>query len=287
MATTVYGRVQPFSKEETITAYLEQMSMYFELLKMSRSWTLLLKNQKAVVIAERFWFYRRDQAAEETIAEFVAALRKLATHCTGEFLSALHDRLVRGLRDETTQIFWRLFVWCPARLVRGLRDETTQKRLLSEASLTLTEAIAISQSQAGDREQVRKLKSPSQAAGELWAAQWEEDLVVPSLEAREKQLVIIVGGVIQERLVGSRMQRVIVVANLATLPSWGVQRREKESLLGYNFVVCLKSWANCIIILVFCFPRSNDIRASGYTGRNWPIRKPLLWEQGTLFWSIE
>ncbi len=49
------------------------------------------------------------------------------------------------------------------RLVRGLRDETTQKRLLSEASLTLTEAIAIF---AGYREQVRKLKSPSQAAGD-------------------------------------------------------------------------------------------------------------------------
>ncbi len=31
MAATVYGRVQPFSKEkEPITAYLEQMSMYFE-----------------------------------------------------------------------------------------------------------------------------------------------------------------------------------------------------------------------------------------------------------------
>ncbi len=57
------------------------------------------------------------------------------------------------------------------------------------------------------------------------------------------------------------MQRVIVVANVATLPSCVVQRRGKESLLAYNFVVCLISWANCIIILVFCFPRSNDIRA--------------------------
>ncbi len=56
------------------------------LLKMSRSWTLLLDNQKAVVIAERFRFYRRDQAAEGTIAEFVAALRNLATHCDfGDF----------------------------------------------------------------------------------------------------------------------------------------------------------------------------------------------------------
>ncbi len=60
---------------------------------------------KALVIAERFRFYRQDQAAEETIAEFVAALRKLATNRNfGDSLSdALHDRLVCGLRDEEAQ----------------------------------------------------------------------------------------------------------------------------------------------------------------------------------------
>ena len=36
---------------------------------------------KRVIIAERFHFHKPDQAAGETIADFDAALWKLATHC--------------------------------------------------------------------------------------------------------------------------------------------------------------------------------------------------------------
>ena len=36
---------------------------------------------KALVIAERFRFYQRSQAPEETVDNFVASLRKLATNC--------------------------------------------------------------------------------------------------------------------------------------------------------------------------------------------------------------
>ena len=38
------------------------------------------KPQK-VVIAERFHFYKRHQAVGELIVDYVAELRKLATHC--------------------------------------------------------------------------------------------------------------------------------------------------------------------------------------------------------------
>ena len=60
---------------------------------------------KRLIIARRFYFHRRDQAAQETIAEYIAELRKLATPCEfGQYLDqALHDRLVCGLRSETTQ----------------------------------------------------------------------------------------------------------------------------------------------------------------------------------------
>ncbi len=76
------------------------------------------------------------------MADFVAALRKLATKCDfGEFLNdALRDRVVCGIRDENTQ-----------------------KRLLSEATLTLNSAVDLAQSLESAGEQVKKLKETSQA----------------------------------------------------------------------------------------------------------------------------
>ena len=55
------------------------------------------------VIAERYRFHRRDQTPGETIAAYVAELRKLTTHCkfedTTDFLDqSLRDRFVCGLR---------------------------------------------------------------------------------------------------------------------------------------------------------------------------------------------
>ena len=78
---------------------------------------------QCVIIAERFHFYKRDQAAGESIAEFDAALRKLATHCN--FGTTLDD----ALRD---------------RFVCGLRHESIQRRLLSEKELTYAKAMEIS-----------------------------------------------------------------------------------------------------------------------------------------------
>ena len=44
---------------------------------------------RRLVIAEKFQFHRRAQASDESIAEFDAALRKLATHCEfGETLES-------------------------------------------------------------------------------------------------------------------------------------------------------------------------------------------------------
>ena len=58
-----------------------------------------------VVIAERFYFHKRGQGANESIADYMAALRQLATHCAfANFLDdALRDRLVCGLRSTAIQ----------------------------------------------------------------------------------------------------------------------------------------------------------------------------------------
>lgn len=83
------------------------------------------------MIAERFHFYKRDQAAGETAADFDVALRKLALHC--KFEATLDD----ALRD---------------RFVCGLRHESIQRRLLSETELTYTKAMDIAQAmEAADR----------------------------------------------------------------------------------------------------------------------------------------
>ena len=86
---------------------------------------------KPLIIAERFHFYRRTQQAEESTAEFEAALRKLSLHC--EFETHLEE----ALRD---------------RFVCGLKNEAVQKRLLGEADHTLVRAVTTAQSmEAADR----------------------------------------------------------------------------------------------------------------------------------------
>ena len=93
----------------------------------------ILKKQfepQPVIIAERFQFHRQQQEANETTAEYVAELRRLATTCEQQ---ALRDRVVCGLRHE------------PSRM-----------KLLTESKLTLNEAIEIAQSvEAAERNSQR------------------------------------------------------------------------------------------------------------------------------------
>ena len=54
---------------------------------------------KRSVITEHFHFYKQDQAADETIADFDVALRKLAVHCkfSDHLQETLHNHFVHGL----------------------------------------------------------------------------------------------------------------------------------------------------------------------------------------------
>ena len=77
-----------------------------------------------IVIAERYYFHRRNQAEGESIAEYIAELRRLSIKC--EF----GDYLEQALRD---------------RLVCGLRSKDIQEELLTKSDLTLTRAQEIAE----------------------------------------------------------------------------------------------------------------------------------------------
>ena len=54
-----------------------------------------------LVIAQRFKFHQRNQKSGESIAQFVAELRKCAEHCDFQLDETIRDRLICGLRNET------------------------------------------------------------------------------------------------------------------------------------------------------------------------------------------
>ena len=180
MATS-YGQIQEFCPEnESVEAYLERVELYFEanniaedrqvavflsiiggknyavlrnLLSPTKPSTKMLSELRAsltnhfapkrVVIAERFRFYRKEQAVGESVADYEAELRRLATQCDfGQYLD-------QALRD---------------RLVCGLRSEATQKHLLSKADLTLARALEIAQSQEAAERNALELKGKDAAA---------------------------------------------------------------------------------------------------------------------------
>jgi len=159
---TSFGKIDVFQPEaEEFSAYLERVELYFEangikqdkqvpvflsvlgaktysLLrtlvapesprsKEFKTLAELLKDHfqpKPLVIAERFTFHRRNQQREESVMQYLAELRRLATHC--EF----KDYLDEALRD---------------RFVCGLNSEAIQKRLLTEDKLDLKRALELAQ----------------------------------------------------------------------------------------------------------------------------------------------
>ena len=90
------------------------------------------------VIAERFKFHRRNQRDGETVAQYLAEMRKLTEQCD------LKDYLEEALRD---------------RLVCGLRSEAIQRKLLVEESLTLQRAYEIAHSMEIANRQASELQA--------------------------------------------------------------------------------------------------------------------------------
>ena len=90
-------------------------------------------------IMQRFTFNTRSQKEGETVAQFVAELRRLSEHCAhGETVDAM-------LRD---------------RLVCGMRDSRAQRRLLAETSLTFKKAFELAQASEMAEKNARDLQKP-------------------------------------------------------------------------------------------------------------------------------
>ncbi len=180
MANRTYGQVLEFDPgTENVTTYLERMDMYLlanqipearqvpvflssvggktyaflrDLLAPSELKSQTLRTlydtltahyePTPLVIAERFYFHQRSQGPSESVAEYVAELRRLATHC--KFADFLND----ALRD---------------RLVCGLLSASSQKKLLSEKDLTLKRAIEIAQASEAAECNAKKLQATDSA----------------------------------------------------------------------------------------------------------------------------
>ena len=90
---------------------------------------------------ERFIFNRRNQEENESVDQYVTALRKLAQTCN--FCSCLPDSLIRD------------------RLVLGIRDESIRKKLLQEKKLNLSRAIDKGRSGETSKISLQDIKKPS------------------------------------------------------------------------------------------------------------------------------
>ena len=179
MATAVIGQLLEFNPEtDSLTAYVERVKLFIEangiedarkvpvLLSVIGGKTYdLLRNllsptdpkdktfdelvealkghyePKPLVIAERFHFHKRNQAAGESVAQFIAELRRLARHC--EFKTFLEE----ALRD---------------RFVCGLGSKAIQNSLLNK-ELTLQKAVDLATGMEAAAKEVTELQATSTA----------------------------------------------------------------------------------------------------------------------------
>ena len=92
---------------------------------------------KKIVIAERFRFYKRPQKERESIAVYLAELRRLAKYCDfGDYLST-------AIRDH---------------LVCGLNAEGIQQKILAETDLTLEKGVQLAQAHESARQETYALR---------------------------------------------------------------------------------------------------------------------------------
>ena len=96
------------------------------------------REPKTSTILRRFQFNSRTRAPDESVADYVAGLRRLAERCAyGEMLEEM-------LRD---------------RFVCGINNAAIQRRLLAESDLTLTKAVAVAQAAEIADTEVKELQS--------------------------------------------------------------------------------------------------------------------------------
>lgn len=111
-------------KDKTFAQLVELLKGHFE--------------PKPLVIAERFHFHKRNQAASESVAKFIAELWRLARHC--EFKTFLEE----ALRD---------------RFVCGVSSKAVQNCLLTKKELTLQKALDLATGMEAAAKEVTELQA--------------------------------------------------------------------------------------------------------------------------------
>ncbi len=180
----VFGSLKAFEpEEETISSYLERAELYFAAngVEEARQTSVLLTvigprnysvvkslvapdlpkdktykeleavlkahfQPKPLIIAERFRFYQRSQAATESVLDYIAELRRLAITCDFDAF------LDQALRDK---------------FVCGLKSESIQKRLLTERDLTVTRAVELASGMETAATDARELKHPASTSAKV------------------------------------------------------------------------------------------------------------------------
>ena len=94
----------------------------------------------------RYVCNKRDQKADESVEDYVATLRILATTCN--FCECMGDSLLRD------------------RIVLGIRDSSTRKRLLQEGDLTLKACIVMCRAAEATSQQLRSVKLADETSAE-------------------------------------------------------------------------------------------------------------------------
>ena len=94
---------------------------------------------KPSAIVQRFRFHSRSQKEGESIADFVAELRRLSEHC--QFEAVLNDMLCN-------------------RLVCGIKEVRNQRRLLVEPDLTFQKALEFAQASEAAEQNTKDLQQP-------------------------------------------------------------------------------------------------------------------------------
>ena len=228
MATAQLGTLKEFnSAEEPITSYLERVQLFFAANSVARDKqvptflsavgpatysilrdlcapalpsTVLLADifqclkkhyePKRATIVERYHFHKRDQVAGETIAEYDAALRNLATHC--QFADYLEEAL------------WDRFV-C------GIQDAAIQRRLLAEKELTLAKAMDLALSMEAAEKNTRSVKARIRLS-----RRFKNKIALSNL-ARSSPAIDAGRQIIQPQTASSRMLRATPVERRVTL----------------------------------------------------------------------
>ena len=101
---------------------------------------------KPLTIVERFHFHKRDQASTESLADYLAELRRLATKCNfGPYLN-------EALRD---------------RFVCGIKSEAIQRKLLSESDIDLTKAFQLATTMESAHANTLSLQAPASVVAQV------------------------------------------------------------------------------------------------------------------------